>query len=217
MQNSSPILARQWWRHFRLSLSLCISLSVSLSPNVPHAQYRKRFRASYNIGSASALPIISIALSNTGRTRKINAVRRLNVIVSRWLNAVKETKIVFFVRDNSREKFLTASAARRNFSEVIRRACAAVGVELSPAWKVCVLALRTFLYPAVVSLFSFLPDLSPVVTSRHKFDPHAQCTSASGPQAANRDESATSTGPRSTWARLHGRTVIMTHLLPVLA
>ena len=28
------------------SLSLCISLS--LSPNVPHAQYRKRFRASYN-------------------------------------------------------------------------------------------------------------------------------------------------------------------------
>ena len=31
------------------SLSLCISLSLSLSPNVPHAQYRKRFRASYNI------------------------------------------------------------------------------------------------------------------------------------------------------------------------
>ena len=29
-----------------LSLSLCISLS--LSPKVPHAQYRKRFRASYN-------------------------------------------------------------------------------------------------------------------------------------------------------------------------
>ena len=36
---------------FSLSLSLCISLSLSLSlsPNVPHAQYRKRFRASYNI------------------------------------------------------------------------------------------------------------------------------------------------------------------------
>ena len=50
VQNSSPILARQWWRHFRLSLSL------SLSPNVPHAQYRKRFRASYN----SALPIIAL-------------------------------------------------------------------------------------------------------------------------------------------------------------
>ena len=30
-----------------LSLSLCISLS--LSPKVPHAQYRKRFRASYNM------------------------------------------------------------------------------------------------------------------------------------------------------------------------
>ena len=30
------------------SLSVCISLSLSLSPKVPHAQYRKRFRASYN-------------------------------------------------------------------------------------------------------------------------------------------------------------------------
>ena len=30
------------------SFSLCISLSLSLSPNVPHAQYRKRFRVSYN-------------------------------------------------------------------------------------------------------------------------------------------------------------------------
>ena len=48
MQNSSPILARQWWRHFRLSLSLSLCISLSLSPNVPHAQYRKRFRASYN-------------------------------------------------------------------------------------------------------------------------------------------------------------------------
>ena len=50
--NSSPILARQWWRHFRLSLFLSLSLSLSLylslSPKVPHAQYRKRFRASYN-------------------------------------------------------------------------------------------------------------------------------------------------------------------------
>ena len=30
------------------SLSLSLSVSLSLSPNVPHAQYRKRFRASYN-------------------------------------------------------------------------------------------------------------------------------------------------------------------------
>ena len=30
------------------SLSLYLSLSLSLSPNVPHTQYRKRFRASYN-------------------------------------------------------------------------------------------------------------------------------------------------------------------------
>ena len=39
---------------FSLSLSLCISLS--LSPNVPHAQYRKRFRASYN-RSTVRLPV----------------------------------------------------------------------------------------------------------------------------------------------------------------
>ena len=29
-------------------LSVSLSLSLSLSPNVPHAQYRKRFRASHN-------------------------------------------------------------------------------------------------------------------------------------------------------------------------
>ena len=32
------------------SFSLSLSLYLSLSPNVPHAQYRKRFRASYNFG-----------------------------------------------------------------------------------------------------------------------------------------------------------------------
>ena len=31
------------------SFSLSLSLYLSLSPNVPHAQYRKRFRASYNM------------------------------------------------------------------------------------------------------------------------------------------------------------------------
>ena len=31
-----------------LSISLSVCISLSLSPKVPHAQYRKRFRASYN-------------------------------------------------------------------------------------------------------------------------------------------------------------------------
>ena len=31
-----------------LSVSLSLCLYLSLSPKVPHAQYRKRFRASYN-------------------------------------------------------------------------------------------------------------------------------------------------------------------------
>ena len=52
--SSSPILARYWWRHFRLCLS--VSLSLSLSPKVPHAQYRKRFRASYNNKKVSFEP-----------------------------------------------------------------------------------------------------------------------------------------------------------------
>ena len=43
--NSSPILARQWWRHFRLSLSLSLSLS-------------HRAHLTHNVGSAYALPII---------------------------------------------------------------------------------------------------------------------------------------------------------------
>ena len=66
-QNSSPILrctflarrSAKFIANFSAtmvtslpSFSLCISLylSLSLSPNVPHAQYRKRFRASYNNG-----------------------------------------------------------------------------------------------------------------------------------------------------------------------
>ena len=63
----------------------------------------------------------------------------------RWLNPVKETKIVFFVQDNSGDKFLTAHAAGRKFSEVICRACAVV----IHSWfshlhgKFCLLALRT--------------------------------------------------------------------------
>ena len=39
--SSSPILARQWWRHFRLSLSVSLSLSLSLS----HQKY-----LTHNIG-----------------------------------------------------------------------------------------------------------------------------------------------------------------------
>ena len=34
--------------YLSLSVSLSLSLSLSHTPNVPHAQYRKRFRASYN-------------------------------------------------------------------------------------------------------------------------------------------------------------------------
>ena len=57
VQNSSPILARQMVTSLpsvslslplSLSVSLSLSLSLSLSPSAPHAQYRKRFRASYN-------------------------------------------------------------------------------------------------------------------------------------------------------------------------
>ena len=46
VQNSSPILARQWWRHFRLSLSLCI------------------------IGSAEALPILCVRYFRWERERE---------------------------------------------------------------------------------------------------------------------------------------------------
>ena len=37
LARESELIARKWWRHF----------SLSLSPHAPHAQYRKRFRASY--------------------------------------------------------------------------------------------------------------------------------------------------------------------------
>ena len=65
VQNSSPILMYKFLARksaklianllsdvtslsLSLSLSLSVSLSLSLSPSAPHAQYRKRFRASYN-------------------------------------------------------------------------------------------------------------------------------------------------------------------------
>ena len=40
----------KWGRNFRLSLSL----SLSLSPHAPHAQYRKRFRASCNFDTVKS-------------------------------------------------------------------------------------------------------------------------------------------------------------------
>ena len=74
VQNSSPILARQWWRHFRLSLSLSLYLSLSLS----HRMY-----LTHNIGSASALPIIyrkrfraSFYIMWWGKAREIEQVLR---------------------------------------------------------------------------------------------------------------------------------------------
>ena len=59
--NSSPILARQWWRHFRLSLFLSLSLYLSLS----HRVY-----LTHNIGSASALPIIQLKRVNHKLSRR---------------------------------------------------------------------------------------------------------------------------------------------------
>ena len=65
------------------SFSLCISLSLSLSlsPNVPHAQYRKRFRVSYNtpftyewINTKQLLSVMNrtqIFSKNTGATSNI--------------------------------------------------------------------------------------------------------------------------------------------------
>ena len=50
------------------------SLSLSLSPRVPHAQYRKRFRASYNSApqSASALSVKGETGSVKGETKSAN-------------------------------------------------------------------------------------------------------------------------------------------------
>ena len=45
-----------------LSLSLSLSVSLSLSPSAPDAQYRKRFRASYNDKSARMTTFIGLKL-----------------------------------------------------------------------------------------------------------------------------------------------------------
>ena len=69
--NSSPILARQWWRHFRLSLSLYLSLS----PSAPHAQYRKRFRASYNKTEAAGVEVTMVMFMFERHVHKQNLTR----------------------------------------------------------------------------------------------------------------------------------------------
>ena len=55
------------------SLSVSLSVCISLSPNIPHAQYRKRFRASYNTPSEVSKPRLNgkqnIA-KQTGKFRK---------------------------------------------------------------------------------------------------------------------------------------------------
>ena len=58
------------------SISLSLSLSLSLSPKVPHAQYRKRFRASYNRKRGSASYIVREVLSVREREREIQRERR---------------------------------------------------------------------------------------------------------------------------------------------
>ena len=54
VKTSSPISALLRWRHFRLSLSLSLSLCTSLYLSLSHRAY-----VTHNIGSASALPIMS--------------------------------------------------------------------------------------------------------------------------------------------------------------
>ena len=58
-KTQSPILARQWWRHFRLSLSVSLSLSL-LSLSLSHRMY-----LTHNIGNASAFPIIAYTYTYT--------------------------------------------------------------------------------------------------------------------------------------------------------
>ena len=64
----------------------------------------------------------------------------------RWLNAVKEMKTIYFIRNNSGEEFHTAHAAEKLFRSLSCHSCAAVvhswfshHMESSP-----VLTLRTF-------------------------------------------------------------------------
>ena len=71
-----------------LSLSLCISLSLSLSPSVHHAQYRKRFRASYNKWGLFIKMATDWQVSEVGDTCRAAAGpgRRRSVQIE-WLSA----------------------------------------------------------------------------------------------------------------------------------
>ena len=57
---------------FSLSLSLSLSLYLSFSLNVPHAQYRKRFRASYNNCHFLGLGLVYKITNYNSNSSKLN-------------------------------------------------------------------------------------------------------------------------------------------------
>ena len=91
------------------SLSLCLYLSLSLSPKVPHAQYRKRFRASYNsplkvrVCKKTFVETIAISASRVDRLlgKKVRNPVRLSDQRGRQKNARKVSEErLHFVREH---------------------------------------------------------------------------------------------------------------------
>ena len=64
------------------SFSVSLSLSLSLSPKVPHAQYRKRFRASYNSSFFHITTLQNMLRDNPSCDMFIVSVHPVKVVAS---------------------------------------------------------------------------------------------------------------------------------------
>ena len=75
--NSLPILALQWWRHFRLSLSLSLPHRAHLTHNIGSASYNNdSYQASKPVLGISAFPFYKFSsLSVSQRRKKIGESR----------------------------------------------------------------------------------------------------------------------------------------------
>ena len=111
VQNSSPISALLRWRHFRLSLSVSLSLSLSLS---------HRAHLTHNMGSASALPKISISIFLFRRCCK----RVIEVVVkiitkwefgTGWCPAVGASEMITFTPLSREKRENRTSTIKQNF------------------------------------------------------------------------------------------------------
>ena len=152
-QNSAVIA--EVFVHNLISLFRTLAERTNLVANEKHVRIPAYFTPSLLLEKLLRAKVCEHYSTNVLRARKcvITAASCVKTVIPNnfcWLNAVKETKIVFFARDNSGDKILTAHAAGKIFSEVyllsLPLRCSPFMV-LSPPWKILHFGSENFSHP----------------------------------------------------------------------